>query len=178
MNNFKGFHAFGNIFFIVAVKIRYGIVNGNFILTETARNRAMTELLPQKAIVEEKTGFKLVAINNEPDFLLGFTDETSDYLIAFMVFYNANWFNELSPTVLQSRAQNCEFSWYGKSLSVQTFKLCSQTEAINLGYYLSDCEQEYQIVDHKFTIGSSPIHAYLLVHKNILGKCETLFKNH
>lgn len=167
-------YSFGNVFFVIATKIRYGHLKNGFILLEEAKKKAMTELLPYKAKAEEKLGLSLVAIGTQPHFSYGYADEESDYVVAFMPFYNLHWFSIIKP--YGQKAQMAMFSWCNSSFQVRVAKLASQADAIKFGGQLATFAADYEIVDHQFTAGTDSVHSYLLVGKSIEKECESLFR--
>lgn len=171
---FRNVHNFANIFFVIAVKIRYGHLKSGFVLLEEAQKKAMIELLPHKAKAEETLGIQLVEVGNVPYFSLGYSDEKSDYLISYMAFYNANWFSLVKDYTNQ--APFCCFSWCNSSLKVNVALVKSRADAINFGRQLPTFTSCYQDLDYQFTPGRTSVHAHLFVRNDWALECEDLFK--
>ena len=171
---FKSVHSFGHIFYVVAVKMRYGHLENGFVLLEQAKNKAMTELLPVKAKAEETLGIKLIELDKEPYFSLGYSDKKSDYLIAYMAFYNANWFSTVKD--FTNQAPFCCFCWCNGSLKVDVALVKSSADAINFGRQLPTLASGYKDVDYQFTPGRCSVHAHLFVRNDWALACEDLFK--
>ena len=171
---FKSVHNFGNIFFVIAAKARYGKIGENFILMEDAKKNAMTDLLPHKTEAEDKLGITLQEVDNVPQFSLGYSDSKSDYLICYMAFFNSNWFSLLNNYT--EHAPLCCLSWCNSAFTVDIAKIKNTKDAINFGRALPNNYSSYEELSHRFTPGRIALHATLFVRNNWARDCEDLFK--